>query len=156
MLMKTAPNGFVACHYTDALSTTAASPVTFNVATGCVVQSVMPTLMFTTVLNANPAPEDSLVVCNTLQVIKSVNTNAIELFPVPANDLVTIDLGTTALREMVLINVTDLLGKSEMRLNVKPTSNKIQLDVARFATGTYVVSIVMHDETTVCKIIVQK
>lgn len=155
MLMKTEPNGVVACHYTDALGSTTASPVSFSTSSNCIVNTVMPTLSFATVLNANPAPDDTIILCNTLSISELNEKETLNARPIPANDLVTIDF-ENPMTENVFIAVYDVIGKLVYQDEIVPTASSFKLNVSQFKIGTYIVTVSSPSKTTVRKISVQR
>jgi hypothetical protein len=155
MLMKTDADGVVACDYFDAISVTTGSPVTFGVTSGCAVSVVMPTAMFATVIDANPAPDDTVVVCNTLSLTNLDEQARLHAYPTPANETVTL-VPDVPFNEKGSAIVIDAIGRTVLYAEVEPFSNILKLDVSQLACGAYVVSILSRDKNLVRKISVQR
>ena len=77
------------------------------------------------------------------------NSN-VNLFPNPANDLVTFTAENT---EMSEVQIFDLTGK--MIYSNNPMSNRLEVNTSAFASGTYIVKVITESNVITRRLIVQ-
>lgn len=91
-------------------------------------------------------------------MIKDGNGFALnELYPNPATDKVTIEVSAEA-KQPVVIKVFDILGQivGEQQWQLNTGSNKLELDLVEFASGTYSVSIFSGNQYITKKLVISK
>ena len=78
---------------------------------------------------------------NVIGLEQEEATRSIEIYPNPANDVLTIDLGSISAKELSLVelNITDFTGKKVFQM--QPTTNVFSVSIDHLAQGTYVVSL---------------
>ncbi|MCG8575892.1 MAG: T9SS type A sorting domain-containing protein [Flavobacteriales bacterium] len=80
---------------------------------------------------------------------------AFKIYPNPAQTQLTVDLGQLPYKELLNMEVKlfDISGR--MIYKVKPKTQKVNLDVSNFASGTYLVEVISSNKTQTQKVIVE-
>ncbi|MEZ4938017.1 MAG: T9SS type A sorting domain-containing protein [Crocinitomicaceae bacterium] len=90
---------------------------------------------------------------NAFELIDAKN---MDIFPIPAKDMITIRVNNLIKNEHASLNVYDLMGKmiQSEKISLSPGSNIVTQNVSRLSTGTYLTQIQFEDGSFLVKKIV--
>ena len=106
---------------------------------------------------------DFLGPCISCGGAKAINPNGnvleelhVELFPVPANDVLTVDINS-ATYSNATISITDNLGRLVYRFDtdLASGSNVMEIDVSNYTSGVYMLKVESENSIESVKMIVQ-
>jgi len=84
-----------------------------------------------------------------------ISANTIfNVYPNPAQDILHVQLGSNTTQSTV--EITDLAGKLLFNKSFNTTGNVLEINVANFTAGTYIVRIITGDKTASQKVIINK
>ena len=110
-----------------------------------------------TVTTADGSKTDSCVVTveNTVGISDNTLNNLVSIYPNPATDLVTIDLGNSSDNAQARVQIVDLLDKLVYESGVVTQTLVLQINTSQFGKGIYIVNITKGSETICKKLIIQ-
>lgn len=88
----------------------------------------------------------------TVGISEVASTNAINIYPNPADDVINIDFTNTNNSEAI-IRVYDVLGKTQ--ISTSTTSNKLSMNSSELQSGMYLVNILLDGKNYTRKLIVR-
>jgi hypothetical protein len=86
----------------------------------------------------------------TIGIEEVYNHGTLNVYPNPATDKITIDLGTSTLANKIVM--VDPAGK--VVFEDVPNSNKFDVNVEQYAEGTYLMNIYFGEEVVVKRIVI--
>lgn len=88
--------------------------------------------------------------------IENIDLISVDLFPVPANDILTIRVNNVSKKEVATLTIIDLMGNVVMsdEVNLNEGSTAIIQDVSNLATGTYLTRVQFSNGSFILKKIV--
>ena len=96
-----------------------------------------------------------VTVKNTVGIKENSLNNLVSIYPNPATDIVTIDLGNGLDKGATRIQIVDLLGKQVFE-SVKVTQTTVlQINTRQFGKGIYIVNIMKGSENICKKLVIQ-
>jgi len=95
---------------------------------------------------------DAVVTLQLPSAIKDLQNKMIELFPNPANDLVTIKLGEAA-KENTAITITNINGAIKMQQVINAGTSSKQINMMHLPAGIYFVNVQHQHENRVFKLV---
>jgi len=96
-----------------------------------------------------------VTVKNTVGITENSLNNLVSIYPNPATDLVTIDLGNSSDNAQARVQIVDLLGKQVYKSEKVPQISNLQINTSQFTKGIYIVKILKGSGTICKKLIIQ-
>lgn len=131
------------------------APYTFEWNTGATSEdliNVLPGSYLVTVTDANGCEQTSLYTVQVSADVKVVFSGALNIYPNPARDVITIDLGSSQAVERIIL--TDPAGK--VVFEDTPNSSKFDVNVQFYAEGVYFINLYVGDEVIVRRIAISE
>ena len=96
----------------------------------------------------------SIAGCNLFTNNKALSPETIEVFPNPANDLLTVNANNLNGQE-ITINITDITGRTLMQKRIENNNRNfsVTFDIKILATGLYFVNVTANEQRYVTKIV---
>ncbi len=113
--------------------------------------AILPGTYYVTMIDANGCEQMSFFTVEvTIGIEEVYNHGTLNVYPNPATDKITIDLGTSTLANKIVM--VDPAGK--VVFEDVPNSNKFDVNVEQYAEGTYLMNIYFGEEVVVKRIVI--
>ena len=96
-----------------------------------------------------------MTVKNTVGITENSLNNLVSIYPNPATDIVTIDLGNSSDNGAARVQIVDLLGKQVYLSGEISQTPVLQINTSQFGKGIYIVNITKGSEKICKKLIIQ-